>query len=150
MQFALGAGRRIQEEYVKTGKVKFTFKHFPVVDQGDIGESNWAAQAAECASQQAKFWEYHNKLFGVWQGENVGTYTKSKLKQYAADLGLNVSTFNQCLDRDETASAVAADVDEAMRLGVEGTPSFFVNGRQLRVRSLDFTQFSQALDALLQ
>src|SRR5512135_865822 len=100
MQFALGAGRRIQEEYVKTGKIKFTFKFFPVVDQGDVGESNWAAQAAECASRQGKFWEYHDKLFGVWQGENVGTYTKAKLKTYADGIIPDTAAFNQCLDSD--------------------------------------------------
>lgn len=129
--------------------MKFTYKYFPVVDQGRIGESNWSAQAAECANQQGKFWQYHDKLFVVWAGENVGTYTRPKLKQYAADIGLDTNTFNQCLDSDRTASIVQADIAEATRMGVQGTPTFFVNGRLLQIQSLDVGQFTRAFDSLL-
>ena len=119
------------------------------MDQGDIGESHWAAQAAECANQQGKFWEYHDKLFAVWVGENVGTFTKPNLEKYAADLKLNTATFNQCLETDATADIVLADEDEAGNLGLPGTPSFLVNGKTLRIQSLDYSQFSRAFDALI-
>lgn len=131
---------------MKTGKVTFTYKYFPIFPSG---ESVWAAQAAECANQQGKFWEYHDRLFQVWSGENVGTYTKPKLKQYAIDLKLDAATFNQCLDTDKTMPIVQADVAEARRLGVNQTPTFSINGRVLQIQSIDYAQFSRAFDSLL-
>lgn len=119
------------------------------MDRGRIGESTWAAQAAECANQQGQFWEYHDKLFQVWVGENVGTYVKTKLKQYAADLKLDAAAFNQCLDSDNTLSVVQADSAEGERMGVHQTPTFFLNGRSLPLRSLDYGWFSQTFDASL-
>jgi protein-disulfide isomerase len=129
--------------------VSFTYKYFPVIDQTKIGESHWAAEAAECANLQGKFWEYHDKLFSVWSGENAGTYTKPNLKKYASDLGLDTAKFNQCLDTDQTMSTVQADTGDATRLGVQGTPTFFVNGSLLKVNSLDYGEFSRTFDSLL-
>lgn len=131
---------------MKTGKVRFSYKYFPILP---TGESVWAAQAAECANQQGKFWEYHNKLFQVWAGENVGTYVKPKLKQYAADLKLDTRTFNQCLDSDKTLSVVQADLAEGKEMGVHQTPTFFLNGRPLQLQSFDYGWFAQTLDASL-
>jgi protein-disulfide isomerase len=148
--FALGAGRQIEASYVKTGKVNFTYRYYPVVDQGKIGESHWAAEAAECANQQSKFWEYHYLLFSKWTGEGVGNFTKDKLKQYAAAMeGLNTTTFNQCIDTDATASIVQTDVDTATRMGVSGTPTFFVNNRLLNIQTLDYSSFGRTFDSLL-
>ena len=133
---------------MKTGTVTLVYKYYPVVDQGRVGESTWAAQAAECANQQNKFWEYHDKLFAVWKGENVGTFTKLNLKQYAVGIVPDTATFDQCLDTDKTKSIVDADVAEAGRFGVPGTPTFFVNNRLLNLTSLDYSQFSRTFDSL--
>lgn len=113
-----------------------------------VGESHWAAEAAECANQQGKFWKYHDILFASWRGENVGTFTKPNLKQYASEIGLDTGKFNQCLDSDQTAQAVQADIGEATRLKVQGTPTFFVNGKPLQIESLDYSEFSRAFDSL--
>jgi protein-disulfide isomerase len=121
-----------------------------VIDQGNVGESHWAAEAAECANLQGKFWEMHDKLFSVWRGENVGTYTKPNLKQYAAQIGLDTGQFNQCLDTDQTMSTVQADIGEATRLGVQGTPTFFVNGSQLtNIDPSNYSAFARTFDSLL-
>ena len=120
-----------------------------MVDQGTIGESHWAAEAAECANQQGKFWEYHDKLFAVWTGENVGTFTKTKLKQYAAELGLDAAKFNPCIDNDQTMSIVQKDENEAASLGLPGTPSFLINGKYYQNQTLNFSEFAQTFDALL-
>jgi protein-disulfide isomerase len=61
---------------------------------------------------------------------------------------LDTATFNQCLESDATAAIVQADEDEAANLGLPGTPSFFINGKALRVQSLDLSQFTRAFDAL--
>ncbi len=144
--------RQIEEQYVKTGKVKFTYKYYPVVDfigQRGVNESHWAAYAAECANVQSKFWEYHDKLFQVHSGEFVGTYTKANLKKYAADIGLDTAKFNTCLDNEETKPIIDAALTEVNQAGIRGTPTFLANGKPLQVRTLDFSSFAQAFDALL-
>ncbi len=141
--------RQIEQSYIKNGQVQYTYKYFPVVDMSSGGtESHYAAQAAECANQQGRFWEYHDKLFDVWSGENVGTYAKPKLKQYAADLKLDTGKFNTCLDTDQTLPVVLADVAEANKLNLQGTPTFLANGQQMRLRSIAFSDFARLLDPL--
>ncbi len=117
--------------------------------QRGTNESHWAAYAAECANRQGKFWEYHDKLFNEWRGEFVGTFNKPNLKKYATDLKLDTATFNKCIDNDETAAVILADIAEADRLGVRGTPTFLINGRALQVTSTDASQFSRTFDTLL-
>lgn len=134
--------------YVKTGKVKFVYKYFPILDRG-VGESHWAAEAAECANEQGRFWDYHDKLFVKWLGENVGMYQKDSLKKFAVDLKLNSAQFNACLDSDKYAAVVQADLDEGTKLGVPGTPTFFANGKLLQIQSLDFEAFARVIDPLL-
>lgn len=62
-QFAHQVLPRLMNDYIVPGKISFTYKYFPVIDDGRVGESHWAAQAAECASEQKRFWEYHDKLY---------------------------------------------------------------------------------------
>ncbi len=131
--------------------MKLTYKYYPVVDiatsRGE-GESHWSAYAAECANQQGKFWEYHDKLFSVWAGENVGTFTKDKLKGYAVGIVPDTATFNTCLDQNKTASVIDADQAEATRMGVQGTPTFFLNSRLLQVNPTDYGAFQRTFDSI--
>ncbi len=113
-----------------------------------VNESHWAAYAAECANEQGKFWTMHDKLYAVWSGENVGTYTKPNLKRYAAEIGLDTGAFNQCLDTDKPASVIQADIAEATRLGVSGTPTFFINGQMMQLTSLDYSEFVRGFAAV--
>ncbi|MBI2970940.1 MAG: thioredoxin domain-containing protein [Candidatus Aenigmarchaeota archaeon] len=106
--------------YVETGKVKFVYKHFPLTSTHAYAQK--AAEAAECAADQGKFWEYHNKLF-----ENQQALYLAALKGYAASLGLDTDAFNQCLDSGVMASRVKADADEALKRGVKATPTLYVN-----------------------
>jgi protein-disulfide isomerase len=112
-------------------------------------ESYWAAEAAECANDQGKFWEYHDKLFTEHRGEYVGTYTKPNLKIYAADLKLDTAQFNQCLDTDKTKSVIEQSITDAQGRNISGTPTFFINGRQVPISSLDFSEIPRSLDSLL-
>lgn len=117
--------------------------------QRGINESHWSAYAAECANRQGKFWEYHEKLFTQFTTAFAGSYSKANLKKYAAELGLDTAAFNKCIDNDETASVIQADIAEAQRTGIRGTPTFMINGRQLNIRSLDVSEFARTFDALL-
>jgi len=118
-------------------KVRIVFRQFPL----DIHENaQKAAEAALCASEQGKFWELHDYMF-----QNQGALGVPQLKSKAAELGLNASTFNQCLDSGKTAKAVEADMKAGAAVGVSTTPSFFVNGRSL-VGGLPLEQITTVID----
>lgn len=111
--------------YIDAGQLKFIFRNFAFLGP----ESQWAAEAAECAFEQGKFWEYHDKLFSNQRGENEGAFSKDNLKRFAAELGLDTKAFNSCLDSGKYAEEVQEDTDEGKKMGVTGTPTFFINGQ---------------------
>jgi len=119
--------RPVLQSYIDSGKVNLVYKHSAFLGQ----ESIWAAQAAECAADQGKFWEYHDLLFDKQNGENVGTFTKENLLSYAKELGLDTAKFEPCVKNDETLQRVVADTNEGRQVGVTGTPTFFINGKPL-------------------
>lgn len=128
-------------DYVKTGKVKFAFRDYAFLGQ----ESNWAAEAARCANDQGKFWDYHDYLYKHQGSENSGTFTKDNLKKFAADLGLDTTQFNACLDADKYAKAAADDLAAGQKAGVSGTPTIYVNGLQL-VGAQPYDTLKQTID----
>jgi protein-disulfide isomerase len=148
-QFAREALPRLAAEYIQSGKISFTYKYFPVIDEGRIGESHWAAYAAECANEQDKFWNYHDKLYAEQRGANVGAFTRDNLKQYASALKLDQAQFNQCLDSDRYATLVLDHLVEALQLKLPGTPTFLLNGRKIDTPTLDYSEFWKPLEAEL-
>ena len=76
-RYATSAGLQVEEQYIKTGKVRFGFVNFAFLGS----ESTWAAEAAECAADQNKYWEYHDKLYNSQSGENQGAFNKDNLKK---------------------------------------------------------------------
>ncbi len=135
---------QIIKDYVDTGKAKYVFKNLAFLGQ----ESTDAANAALCAKEQNKFWEYHATLFENQKGENQGDFAKDKLKKFAADLGLNATQFNDCLDKQKYNAQVQADVAEANKNGFQSTPSTAVGTVPL-VGALPYAQFKTAIDAEL-
>lgn len=119
--------RRLDGEYVTTGKVKHVYKHYAFIGQ----ESLWASEAAECAGDQGAFWSYHDKLFASQAGENKGAFGIRRLKGFARDLGLDEQKFSSCLDSHTYARKVREETEEGQRLGVRSTPTFFINGRKV-------------------
>jgi len=85
-----------------------------------------AAEASECAKDQGGFWDYHDKLFA-----NQRKLGDDDLKKFAADLGLDVEAFDSCLSSGKHRSTVQQETSVGKRLGVTGTPAFFINGRFL-------------------
>ena len=88
--------------------------------------SQKAAEAAECADEQGQFWEYHDLLFANQESLDIGS-----LKQYAADLNLDITAFKECLDSGKYSDEVRKDFLDGQAAGVSGTPAFFINGKQL-------------------
>lgn len=144
--FAQGTGKVIEEEYIKTGLVRYEYKHMPL-PQHEPSASN-AALASECAADQGKFWEMHDYLFQEQGKQGTNTFSQIRLKSMAAELGLNTSEFEQCLSRQVHAQAVQDDVAEARQLFVNSTPTIFVNGQ--RVANPSLTDLRAAIDAALQ
>ena len=95
-RFFKDAESNIIKDYVNSGKVKFAFRHYAFLGQ----ESNFAAEASECANEQGKFWEFHDYLFKNQQGENQGAFTKDKLKGFAATLGLTHCSLTHVLTEE--------------------------------------------------
>ena len=118
---------QLLKQYVETGQVNFVYKHSAFLGQ----ESVWAAQAAECAADQGKFWNFHDLLFSRQNGENQGAFNKDKLSGFAKEMGLDMAKFEPCLTNDETLARVQADTQEGQAAGVRGTPTFFINGQPL-------------------
>lgn len=119
--------RQIEKDYVANGKVYLVYKHFAFI--GD--ESVDAAEASECAADQGKFWPYHDKLFASQAGENKGAFAPAKLKRFAQDLGLDMKAFNACFDSHKYRKQIEAAKKDAESIGVQTTPTFFVNGQMI-------------------
>ena len=136
--------RQIIETYVKSGEAAFIWRDFAFLGE----ESFRAAEAARCAGEQGKFWEYHDHIFNNQKGENEGAFADTVLKKFAKELGLNETTFNSCLDSKKYRKQVEEQSDEGRALGVSGTPTTFVNGKAIS-GAVPFATFQQAIEAEL-
>ena len=120
---------RLKKQYVDTGKVKLVFRDFPI--QQIHPEATIAAMAAQCAADQGKYWEYHDKVF---REQDKGTddlvrFKAADLKKWAADIRLDAAAFSACVDSGRYKDEVAKDFADGEAVGVQGTPMFFINGR---------------------
>ncbi len=132
------------KDYVNTGKVRFVWKDYPFLGQ----ESIWSGEAARCAQDQGKFWEYHDYLYSHQQGENQGAFSKDNLKKFAVALKLNTADFNKCLDSDKYLKTMQDAQTYGQSVGVSGTPATFVNG-QLVSGAVPYSQIKPMIDAAL-
>jgi protein-disulfide isomerase len=104
-------------------RVRIVYRHYPLPNHPNARP---AAEAAACAAEQGKFWQYHDRLF-----ENQTKLSEADLKQHAAELGLNATQFNACVDAHKPKALVDADLRAGEEAGVDGTPAFFINGRMV-------------------
>jgi protein-disulfide isomerase len=132
---------KVIEEYVNTGKIKLVFRNYPM-----HANSKNAASAARCAYEQGKFWEYHKILF-----EKYDALTLTDLKKYAADLNLNLSQFNECLDSNKYDTIIESDLNDGKCLQISGTPTFFIGndekGYEKVVGAQPFSAFKQIIES---
>jgi protein-disulfide isomerase len=114
--------KQLLERY--PGKLRLVYRDFPL--DSIHPQARRAAEAARCAHDQEKFWEYHDVLF-----TESPRLALEDLRRYAGQLGLDVTKFDSCLSAGVHKAAVQRDLDEGNRLGITGTPAFFINGRTL-------------------
>lgn len=139
----------IENDYIETGKIRYVFRDFPLPFHQQAMK---AAEAAQCAGDQGKYWEMHDRLFQTQDALMV-----DNLKNDARDLDLSMDLFNSCLDSGKYTEEVQKDVTEGQNAGVSGTPSFFLgvteDGKtikgKLMVGAKPFDSFKQEIDALL-
>jgi protein-disulfide isomerase len=113
-----------QLEAMYPGKIRFVFKNQPLPFHE---HARLAARAALAAHEQGKFWQYHHLLFA-----HQDALDRASLERYAHDVGIDLPLFRAALDSPRIDALIDADMAEAHRLGVNGTPAFFINGRNLQ------------------
>lgn len=172
-KFYTQAEKQLIADYVNTGKARFVFRNFAFLGQ----QSVWASEAAECAADQGKYWEYHNWLFSNQAPESdLNYYSKANLSKYAGQVGLNTTQFTSCLNSDKYSKRVADDLASGKAMGVTGTPTLLIikgkdtffdvvyisaqmqarqnviklaNGNMFIIGAQPYETFKQAIDALL-
>jgi protein-disulfide isomerase len=144
-QFENDTYPQIYDEYIKTNKIKFVFRHYPLVSIHPTAQK--AAEASECANEQGKFWEYHKLLFtnqSIWSPLLLDDALNS-FTDYATQLGLDAKTFRSCIDSDKFAQNIQEDITDGNKAYIDGTPTFFINGTRL-VGAQPFSQIKQIID----
>lgn len=141
---------QLKKDYIDTGKVKLVVRDFPLSFHPHAQKT---AEATECADDQGRFWEMHDKIFETQATWSNAADIVPTLKQYAADLRLNTTAFASCLDSGKYEGEVAEDMADGSASGVNGTPGFWVLGPGGESRQISgavpYAEFQQAIDAML-
>jgi len=143
---------QIERDYIKTGQVKYVIRDFPVET---IHKNAFkAAEAGRCAGERGKYWEMYEQLFSNQNSLNV-----HELLVHAKTIGLDMSTFQQCLDSGKYQNEVRRDIADGSRAGVRGTPTFFfgftqANDQEVKVlRGIQgaqpYSNFEKVIESLL-
>src|SRR3990172_7861669 len=141
---------QIEREYISTGMVRMVYRDFPI--DNIHKDAQKAAEAAQCAGEQDKYWNMHDKLF-----DNQKALGVNNLKKYARELPLSTVRFDDCLNSGKYAEEIQKDLTDGQEAGVEGTPTFFlgitnkdktIQGKPIR-GAMPYNNFKQAIDKLL-
>lgn len=146
-RFFTNVESQLKQNYINQGKVKMVFRNFAFLGP----ESLSAAEATACSNDQSKFWSYHDALYEaeVKDGvENNGNLNRALFVKLAGNLGLNTSTFSQCYDSGKYKSAVEKEAADAKAVGVNSTPTTFINNQEL-IGALPYAQFTSVIDSFL-
>lgn len=139
---------KILATYVETGQVRYLFKDFPLESHPNAQK---AAEAARCAGVQGAYWAMHGRLFDAQRewAQRGQEEALEKFVRYAEELGLDATSFRDCLESGESGEQIRQDLWEGQQAGVRGTPSFLING-QLLAGAYPFETFQQMIEAELQ
>ena len=112
----------ILDEYINSGKVNLVFKDFPL----NGPDSVFAAEAAYCAEDQGKYWQYHDELYANWGGERTGWITVDSLNKFATTVDLEINEFNSCINEHKYHQRVLELEKFGKEIGIDATPSFLI------------------------
>lgn len=122
-RFSIETLPQIREQYINPGKVRFVYKHFAILGP----ESNRTAEATECAAEQGKFWEYHDRIFAD-QTSTRSTLSDDRLTALADEIGVDTSAFSECLAAGRYTNQISQESLTVQSMGLRGTPGFLING----------------------
>jgi protein-disulfide isomerase len=118
----------ILENYIKTGKVFFIYRHFTILGPPSFR----AAKASLCANEQGSFWPYHDILFANQDETDPQAFSAPRLELFAENVGLDVDSFRECVIDDRMDSLIDEDYSMATEDGASTTPTFIINGKLVR------------------
>lgn len=127
--FATGAEKAITDDYISQGLVRFEYKHFPLPQHNP--SATQGALAAECAADQGQFWPMHAYLFQEAGKAGTSTFTLSRLRSMSDALGMDTAEFSQCVSESKYAQLVREHIREGQQMGVNATPTIYVNGQKV-------------------
>ncbi len=142
---------QIERDYIKTGKLKYVFSDFPI--ESIHSKAFKAHEAANCAGDQGKYWEMHSQLFAKQRALDL-----KNLSGYAEDLGLDMTTFGECLKGGKHTAEIRKDMAEGAKAGIRGTPSFLIGYTEAdgKLKALQiirgaqpYSRFKQTIESLL-
>lgn len=133
------------ENHVETGEVFYELRVIGIGGQ----ESLDSAEAAYCAADQNKFWEYHDAVFANYSSGNSGGYTESRLIDFGETVGLDLDQFASCLASDEKLAVIDQYYADAQADSIGGTPAFLLNGQVLAGGNLPYVQLQAAIETAL-
>ena len=131
----------LKNEYIENGTLRLEWRDFPYLGQESVN----AAVAARAAQEQGKFWEYHDILYQNQKGENSGAFSDENLIGFAREAGLDVESFEAALESGKYEDVVQKVFREAQDAGIQGTPSFNING-QVLVGSQPLEAFERVIE----
>jgi len=139
------------DNYVETGKAKLVFVDLPFLGRDSIT----AARASYCAEDQGKYWEYHTMLYTFQEVEayDSGWADRDRLNSFASSLNMNMDEFNECMDSSKYKNRVKANFDEAVRNGVDSTPTFILisqdNKLEMFAGAQPYSVFAATIESML-
>jgi len=152
-QFARDVEPLLIRDFVESGDASLEFKVHPFLGAADLtspdNESVQAAEAAVCARDQGRFWEYSQLLFENQDGENQGAFADDKLKSLAEELGLDQATFGTCLDAGTHQQEVLDTLAANQAAGISTTPSIFINGQQVQYTTRGYDLLKEQIEAAI-
>ncbi len=141
-RYFAGAFPKIMKDYIATGKISYTYYNFPLNIHPQAPK---AAEAALCAGEQNKYWEYHDLLFSnqnMWSGNNDAEQVFGTLAQ---TLSLDGGKFTQCLSSGKYTKTVESDTELGDKKGISGTPTVYINNQKI-VGAQDYYTFKKAIE----
>jgi protein-disulfide isomerase len=143
--FHLDTKDTLMQDYVNNGKVNFVFRDFPLNGEDSV----FAAEAAYCANDQNKYWQYHDELYNNWGGERTGWVNQKSLDKFAQTVGLTLDEFDKCLTSKKYEQKVLGNQKFGEMIGIDGTPTFVIFGDKKITRIVGaqpISVFKQVLD----
>jgi protein-disulfide isomerase len=145
-QFAQTTYRQLDSAYIRTGRVQMVFIHYPLPNHA---RAYAASEASMCAGAQGKFWPMHDRLFAAQQEWGTAPSAAARFDAYAGELGLDMAAFRDCTANDRVASLILGDAMKAAGAGIQGTPTFILNGNKVLGGNVPWEQMRTEIEAAL-